>query len=103
MEDSKTLFFSSKFRWAREKTSTKLIVLASALKKARQPCHKGLVAGQSLRRPGSSARPAHAGFVVDKVAMKQGFLNSNHSTNTLCSFVHLLPSLNNIKFDGVLK
>jgi len=61
------------------------------------------MAGHSARRPGSSARTVHAGFLADKVTMKQNFLNSNHSTNTPCSFIHLLLPLNKITFDGVLK
>jgi hypothetical protein len=38
------------------------------------PCIRRLVAGLSTRRRSFDLRPVHVGFVVDKVALRQYFL-----------------------------
>jgi hypothetical protein len=63
MEDSKTVFCSSKFPWARERISSKFVDnLGFALKKFRQPCSEMLEdisdSSQSSRlRPFTPSRP----------------------------------------------
>jgi hypothetical protein len=62
-----------------------------------------LVTGMSQRKSGFDAGSVRAGFVVDKLALRQAFLTSTsalpchyHSTNAPYSFIHLPPTLYNV-------